>query len=243
MVELLVYVYLNRDSPRASHACLRHPAIHQYTVVMAKADGISAAINRFLCDPNNKDILAIIKGCRNGIVYGCKVRFPHAIVMVFLFRSGSFREKMSIVLKATRQHSRNLATFIVIYKSIMYILRTVNGKENQPDALLAGLIGGYYVFGRGRQSSVNQQIVLYVAARVCIGLAKLSVSKGLIPNPDGKVGERAWPLFAAMSWGLVMYLFRWDQEVIQPSLRSSMRYLYVKSDSWDSWRNFLLHNE
>lgn len=33
------------------------------------------------------DLLAIIKGFRNGLVYGAKIRFPHALVMTFLFRN------------------------------------------------------------------------------------------------------------------------------------------------------------
>ena len=36
------------------------------------------------------DLLAIVKGFRNGLVYGAKVRFPHALVMTFLFQSGSY---------------------------------------------------------------------------------------------------------------------------------------------------------
>ena len=156
--------------------------------------------------------------------------------MVFLFRSGTVREKLRIVLKSTRQHARNLATFAVIYKSIMLVLKqspdpispaSVVGKEGSYDAFLAGLIGGYAVFGRGHQSSVNQQIVIYVFARVVLALAKLSVSEGgVIPNQLRKrVARNAWPVFGALSWGMVMWLFRWHPEAVQPSMRSSMNYM------------------
>ena len=60
------------------------------------------AMNRILLDPQYHDILAILKGFRNGIdlccpieanvkglVYGAKIRAPHAAVMVFLFRTGT----------------------------------------------------------------------------------------------------------------------------------------------------------
>lgn len=33
-----------------------------------------------------KDALSVVKGFRNGIVYGAKIRLPHALVMTFLFR-------------------------------------------------------------------------------------------------------------------------------------------------------------
>lgn len=41
------------------------------------------AIESFLLDPANHDLLTIVKGLRNGLVYGTKVRFPHALVYVF----------------------------------------------------------------------------------------------------------------------------------------------------------------
>jgi peroxisomal membrane protein 4 len=34
------------------------------------------------------DYLAILKGARNGLVYGVKVRFPHALIMAILFGRG-----------------------------------------------------------------------------------------------------------------------------------------------------------
>lgn len=33
------------------------------------------------------DILSVVKGFRNGLVYGAKIRLPHAAVMTFLFRA------------------------------------------------------------------------------------------------------------------------------------------------------------
>jgi Tim17/Tim22/Tim23/Pmp24 family len=129
-----------------------------------------------------------------------------------------------------------LALFATIYKSVMYALRTLHtrNKEESYDTFLAGLIGGYTVFGRGIQSSVNQQIVIYVFARVMLALAKMSVSgpgqgglKGLVPEDlRGKVTRNAWPVFASLSWAMVMWIFRWHPETVQPSLRSSMKYMY-----------------
>lgn len=45
-------------------------------------------INRIILDPAYADYLAILKGARNGLVYGAKVRFPHALVMAILFGKG-----------------------------------------------------------------------------------------------------------------------------------------------------------
>ncbi len=76
-----------------------------------------------ILDPAHHDLLAIVKAARNGAVYGAKVRFPHALVMVFLFRSGTLRQKVDLVYRATRTHARNLAKFAVIYKGTCYVLK------------------------------------------------------------------------------------------------------------------------
>ncbi|CUS08610.1 unnamed protein product [Tuber aestivum] len=207
-------------------------------------DVVQKKLTAFILDPTNHDLLEILKGARNGLVYGTKVRFPHALVITFLFRSGTFYEKLTQTLEATRTHAKNLATFVTIYKTTMLLLRRLSpaGKERSGDSFFAGLLGGYLVFGRGDQGTVNQQIVIYVFARVALALAKLSLDKGVIKDPQGKVRGNSWGVFAAVSWGLVMWLFRWEEGSLQGSLRSSMEYLYIDSGRWDSLRNFLIHN-
>jgi hypothetical protein len=177
--------------------------------------------------------------------------------MIFLFRSGTFRHKVSLILRATRQHARNLGLFALTYKSTMLALYHLNQqKEGHYDTLLAGLTGGYLVFGPGMHKSVNQQIVIYVFARVALSVAKLIIqpkSEGAIPGGGGGFGlvtdpkiqefltKHAWTAFASISWGAVMYLFRWHPETIQPSLRSSMQYMYVSAITFHCRRNLANH--
>ncbi|KAK5708985.1 hypothetical protein LTR17_020211 [Elasticomyces elasticus] len=223
-------------------------------------------LERIILDPRLHDPLVLVKAVRNGLVYGTKVRFPHAFVMVLLFRSGTLREKLWLIFKATRQHATNLAKFALLYKSSMLALKSVNnGKEESVHSFLAGLFGGYWVFGHGRSasSSVNQQIVIYVFARVVLAAAKLAVQppgdnslvagsygghggKGLLGLNEQQleaVRRNSWPVFASMSWASVMWLFRYYPETLQPSLRSSMTYIYSNAETWNGTRNFLLHNK
>lgn len=37
-------------------------------------------VEKFVLEPQNHDVLSIVKAARNGAVYGSKVRFPHALV-------------------------------------------------------------------------------------------------------------------------------------------------------------------
>jgi peroxisomal membrane protein 4 len=47
------------------------------------------SLNSLLASGQYHDLLAIVKGCRNGAVYGVKIRFPHALVMTLLFKRKS----------------------------------------------------------------------------------------------------------------------------------------------------------
>ena len=49
---------------------------------------VMSSINQVLFNPAYHDYLAILKGARNGLVYGVKIRFPHALVMAILFGHG-----------------------------------------------------------------------------------------------------------------------------------------------------------
>ncbi|KAI9831397.1 MAG: hypothetical protein M1826_003570 [Phylliscum demangeonii] len=214
--------------------------------LVSSVDKIRSAAKAILVDPKNGGLLAVIKAARNGAVYGTKIRFPHAVVMIFLFRHGSLKDKLRLILRATGQHARNLAVYAALYKLTMYALNVLRAppKELRSDSFVAGLLGGYVVFGRGHQSSVNQQISIYVFARVVLAYAHLAVQQGgIMPDPDGAFSRNTWPVFAALSWAAVMYLFRWHPDTLQPSLRSSMKYIYQNADHWDSFRNFLLFNQ
>merc|ERR1711939_1066870 len=219
-----------------------------------RMDVLKDTVESIILNPDLAPLLAIVKAARNGAVYGAKVRFPHALVMIFLFRSGTVREKLSLILRATKTHAQNLAKYATIYKMTTLALKHMGsepGKEGLYDTFFAGLLGGYLVFGRrskrGHVSSVSKQIVIFVFARVCLSLAELSIKPavGIIKDPalSKRIGHDAWPVFAALSWGSVMWLFRWYPDTVQSGLRSSMDYIYVQSDHWDSLRNFLVYNK
>ena len=98
---------------------------------------------------------------------------------------------------------------------------------------------------------MNQQIVIYIFARVVLAPARLAVKpggRGSLPlvseeGASALISHYAWPVFASVSWGMVMHLFRYHPDDLQPSLRSSMNYIYVQSNEWDGLRNFLWHNK
>ncbi|WFC96587.1 hypothetical protein MBRA1_003248 [Malassezia brasiliensis] len=204
---------------------------------------IQAALTKFILNPANHDVLSIVKGARNGLVYGAKIRFPHALVMVFLFGSGSPREKLRKILTATRQHAVRLGSYVAIYKTVLAILRDLSpsGKQDPNHSFIAGLIGGWYMFGE--RTPINEQIVLYCVGR-CIAslLPRAKVPSDYPANKVIPIDNNAHQIFAAITWGTVMWLFVNRRQRLNGGLVNSMDYLYVLSDKWDGLRNFLWHN-
>lgn len=211
------------------------------------------ALHNILMDPANHSVLSVIKGARNGLVYGAKIRFPHALVMVSLFGAGTPREKWKKIITATRQHSMRLALYVTIYKSVLLVIRDLfrNGKQARIDPFIAGMLGGWYMFGE--RTPVNEQIVLYCVSR-CVAalLPRARVPKDYPPNKVVPIDNTAHQVFAALTWGAVMWLFVNERSRLNGGLVNSMDCtyepdclladLYVLSDKWNSFRNFFWHN-
>ncbi|XP_063153295.1 peroxisomal membrane protein 4 [Candoia aspera] len=193
-------------------------------------------INSLLQQRKYQTALAVLKGFRNGAVYGAKVRAPHALVMTFLFKSGSLKEKLKAIVQATYTHSRNLAYFVFTYKGLMAVQSRMQGKKVPFQSFLAACIGGWLVFGEN--NNINSQINMYLLSRILFGLSRLAVEKGYIPQPK----QDPFPLFAAVIWGIVLWLFEYHRHTLQPSLQSSMTYLYDDSNVWHDISDFLVYN-
>ncbi len=72
---------------------------------------------------------------------------------------------MRAILRATRTHAVNLASFVALYKSAILLQRKLNnGKSRKLDTFVAGLIGGYVVFGD--RNAINEQVSTVAYERV-----------------------------------------------------------------------------
>lgn len=69
----------------------------------------------------------------------------------------SWKTRLRAIFRATKEHACNLAKFVSLYKTLLLLQRKANGgKERSADTFIAGLIGGYLVFGE--RSAVNEQV-------------------------------------------------------------------------------------
>ncbi|KAI8485644.1 Peroxisomal membrane protein 4 [Branchiostoma belcheri] len=220
-------------------------------------------VNTLLASGRWTELLSIIKGFRNDLgersdgqspstaeipgssrwhgyqatgLYGVKIRAPHALVMTFLFKEGSLLEKLKVIAEATHLHARNLSMFVVLYKTLTTLLRKAEQKPQQYHSFIAAFIGGYYVFGKNNR--INEQINLYLLSRILLGLSRLAVQRGIVPTPK----YDTFPWFGAMVWGVVLWLFEYHKDVLQPSLQNSMTYLYHDSNVWHNIMDFIVYN-
>jgi len=202
------------------------------------------SIQHIISDPAYRDYLGILKGARNGFVYGVKIRFPHALIMAILFGRGDWNTRTRTILQATRAHATNLMKYVALYKALLLIQKKANGgKPRSFDTFFAGLVGGYIVFGD--RNAINEQVVLYICSRVIASLipratpkpqSATAVVKPIPPN------SRYFSIFAAVVWGSVMWMFEHRGETIQPGMFNSMTYLYRDSNVWTDLRTLLWHN-
>jgi len=204
---------------------------------MSPPNNILSTINAILRDPRLKFIFSALKGLRNGAVYGARIRAPHALVMTFLFAKGRLLDKLLSILRLTYTHARNLATFVFCYKLLCGCMEKIQGRRYQIHSFISAFIVGGKVFGQN--NAVNMQINLYLLSRITVGLARLAVKRNYIPQPKFPV----FPLFGAAVWGIVLWLFEYERDTLQPSLRSSMTYIYEDSNYWTSLRDFLFVNK
>ncbi|XP_041059897.1 peroxisomal membrane protein 4 isoform X1 [Carcharodon carcharias] len=195
------------------------------------------AVNRLLREHRFHAALAAVKGFRNGAVYGAKIRAPHALVMTFLFRSGSLLDKLKAIAQATYTHSRNLAIFVFLYKGLLAAQQWLQGEKAQFHSFFAACVGAWFVFGDN--NPIKSQINMYLLSRILFALSRLAVEKGYFPETK----RDPFPLFAMLVWGVVMWLFEHHPHTLQPSLQSSMTYLYEDSNVWHDISDFLIYNK
>ena len=149
----------------------------------------------------------------------------------------SLREKLRAILQATYTHSWNLARFVLLYKGLCALQSHVQGETYQAHSFVSAFIGGLLVFGNN--SNVNSQISMYLLSPVLFALGRLGREKGFIP--EHRLDPFPW--FTGLVWGLVLWLFECHRPILQPSLQSSMTYLYEDSNVWHELSDFLIYNK
>lgn len=216
-----------------------------------------------LGNPLYRPLLEIIRSARNGVVYGGKIRFSHALVINMLYRSGPILPRLKLVLQATKNHAEVLAGFAIVYKLCCKILvgdALLGSQNTRLIKFLSGAFGGWIVYSQhfGHfHPGITHQITLYCFSRVLLAGGKILLDlylqcaqpqfrnykgeaimfKNLSATQQKKlrsiVYNKSWKYFAVMTWALVMLIFDYQPQYLQSSLRHSMAYIY--DVEMDSW--------
>lgn len=200
-----------------------------------KNDGFLSSLNSALkcthCAHSNC-LISSLRGFRNGLYYGGKIRLIHSLVMEILFgKNKSLLGKLRHILKPTIEHALNLGFFALIYKTTVCILKRIFNSENKIINFIAGLVGSYFVWRA--KTPVNTQIMLYLLSRNLMAIANMAKEKYF---PELNYG---FPIVSMLVWGVVMFLFEFQPKALQHSLKSSMDFIYRESDVYKDWRDFI----
>lgn len=110
-------------------------------------------------------MISVLKGLRNGIYYGGKVRLVHSFVMMLLFKSVS-KAELKNILKLGFEHAKNLGLFVFCYKASCVILASLWG-EKKVNHFLAGFVFGGLIFGRKTPVYVSLCRLMYKLSYTC----------------------------------------------------------------------------
>lgn len=221
-----------------------------------------------LANPVYRSVLEALRSSRNGVVYGGKLRFSHALVVNLLYRTGPYAPRLKQVLTATKEHSVVLASFAFLYKVVVSILTQdkLLGNNHGLIKFVAGALAGWVVYSQHFgvfNPGITHQITLYCYSRVTLAVGKILVDLYLncrqpqlkmhgrkLPFGDltdqqskrfkAKIYNQSWKYFAVLVWASVMFIYDYKPQYLQSSLRHSMAYLYeVDMNSFESWRDYL----
>jgi len=90
--------------------------------------------------------IAAIRGARQGLYYGGRIRIAHSIVMQILFGQGNATEKLRKAVWLSWEHGRNLGLFVFIYKLVQCALTNISGRRRNAWAFVAGIVGATCVW-------------------------------------------------------------------------------------------------
>lgn len=184
-----------------------------------------------------------MKGLRNGLYYGGKVRLVHSVVMTLLFKDIN-RHNIKQIVKMTMEHALNLGKFVFLYKSAVILMEKLY-KKTTLNNFIAGTLCSYLVWRE--KTPVSYQIALYLFSRIIVGLVDMLYRKLTEPHAAGHHHAEqhfekkiVYPIFVSLIWGITLWIFEVDKSSLQASLTSSLEFLYKKSDEpLRNWREMV----
>ncbi|CAD2221334.1 peroxisomal membrane protein 4 [Angomonas deanei] len=183
------------------------------------------------------DILfSAVKAFRNGVVYGTRVRAPHALVLNLVWSKAPYSTLPRRIFNVTKTHALGLGCSGILFTVVRLILKYLQGESKMWHHALAGFLIGISFWG-DVNSPVHQQMMMYLLARNVCSLFQLAVEKCRVNVPSW--GYRA---YMGMLWAIVLVFFMHRPDLQQSSLRQSLQYIYLDSSKFSNWYDVFVMN-
>lgn len=174
-------------------------------------------------------LFTALKGFRNGMVYGTRVRAPHALVLNLVWSKAPYSTIPGKVYRVTKEHALGLGYSAVTFVLVRTALKYLQGSAQLWHSIVAGYVIGF-VFWGNPGSPVHLQMMMYVMSRMVCAMYHLIVEKYALTVPTV-----AYRFYSGALWALVMYFLLGHPNMIQSSMRQSLQYIFLDSGSYSSW--------
>lgn len=198
-------------------------------------------------------LFILIKSLRQGIVYGTKIRAPHATVLELVWGSGPLRKIPGKVLRVTATHAAGLGFSSLIFAIVTRLLGALRGarlRSGNSTSLtgactsspvwwhytIAGFLVGYLAWGK-ISSKVHQQMLIYVVSRLLVAFFQLaSHRRHYTATPEH------YRLFSGSMWAILMTILCASPGSLQVNMRKSLEYVFLQTDRFSCFHDLIMRH-
>ncbi|GET89606.1 peroxisomal membrane protein 4, putative [Leishmania tarentolae] len=193
-------------------------------------------IDRMIASGNFDIFFTAIKGFRNGVVYGTRVRAPHALVLNLVWSKSPYSSMPKKIFNVTMTHAFGLGYSSVTFAVVRGLLRKLQGTTHAWHNALAGFMIGALFWG-DPTNGVHIQMMMYILARIVCALYHLLTSKWAVSMPPV-----AYRLYMGCLWCLTIMFLMYSPDKLQSSMAQSLTYIFKDSGKFRSWYDLLVVN-
>lgn len=193
-------------------------------------------IDRMIKSGDFDILFTALKGFRNGVVYGARVRAPHALVLNLVWSKAPYRTIPAKIFSVTKAHAIGLGFSSVIFAVVRGALRALQGREALWHTTLAGFLLGAVCWG-DVGSAVHMQMMMYMLSRIVCAWYHLVVSRFSL-----RVPSYAFRAYMGALYAITLTLLAVRPETLQSSMRHSLAYIFTDSSKFSSWYDVFVVN-
>ncbi|KPA74087.1 putative peroxisomal membrane protein 4 [Leptomonas pyrrhocoris] len=193
-------------------------------------------INDMIASGDFDVLFHALKGFRNGVVYGTRVRAPHALVLNLVWSKSPYSSMPAKIFKVTKTHALGLGYSAALFAVVRGLLRHMQGTTRVWHNALAGFLIGACFWGDSN-NGVHIQMMMYILARLICGLYHLITAKLAISVPS-----YAYRVYMGGLWSLVILFLSYSPDQLQASMKQSLQYIFEESNKFSNWYDVFVMN-